>query len=113
MRRLTFAAALLVQFWALYVPRTPHVDGPELPLDKVVHFALFAGVTWLGLRAGIPAALLVPLMLVQAAASELIQWQLLPQRGGDWWDLLADLVGVGAGWWFYASRTVREPSGSS
>lgn len=93
--RIAFALALAVQCWALYVPRPPTVES-GLPLDKVVHLALFAVVTWLGVRAG--WRWVVPLMIVQAAVSELVQLLLLPNRGGDWWDLLADVAGIGLGW---------------
>jgi len=93
---MAFLSSMLIQSWALYVPRAPGLQT-GLPLDKVVHFALFAVVTWLGLRAGLPARWLVPLMLAQAAASELVQHIWLPQRGGDWWDFVADVTGIAAG----------------
>lgn len=93
--RIAFGLAVVVQCWALYVPRPPSVES-GLPLDKVVHFGLFALVTWLGLQAG--WRWVVPLMIAQAAASELIQLLFLPNRGGDWWDLTADLLGIALGW---------------
>ncbi len=96
-------AAFLVQCWALYVPRAPSVES-GLPLDKVVHLGVFALVTWLGLRAG--WRWVVPLMVVQAGASELVQWYFLPNRGGDWWDLTADLLGIALGWGLARVRTV-------
>jgi VanZ family protein len=40
-----------------------------------------------------------------AAVSELVQAALLSTRSGDVWDLVADLVGVAAGWWL-AGRAV-------
>lgn len=101
--RIAFGLALAWQFWALYVPRPPSVDS-GLPLDKVVHVGLFALVTWLGLQAG--WRWVVPLMIVQAAASELIQLFFLPSRGGDWWDFTADLVGIAVGWGLARVRTV-------
>jgi hypothetical protein len=94
--RITFSVALLIQVWALYVPKTPGVQT-DLPVDKVVHFLLFALVTWLGVRGGIPARWLAPLMLLQAAASELVQQLWLSQRGGDMWDFVADVLGIAAG----------------
>lgn len=89
-----FAIALLIQIWALYTPRPPSVDTGGLPMDKVAHVGLFLVVTWLGLRAGIARRWLVPLMLVQAAASELVQLYVLPSRGGDWADFAADVIGI-------------------
>lgn len=93
--RIAFVIAVIVQCWALYVPRPPSVET-GLPVDKVVHLGLFAVVTWLGLLAG--WRWVVPLMILQAGTSELIQYFFMPNRGGDWWDLTADLVGVALGW---------------
>lgn len=107
--RIVFGVAVLVQFWALYVPKAPGVQT-GLPLDKLVHFALFAVATWIGLRAGIPARWLVPLMILQAASSELVQHFFLPQRGGDWWDFLADLTGIAIGFWL--GRRANRQTGS-
>jgi uncharacterized membrane protein HdeD (DUF308 family) len=45
-------------------------------------------------------------MIGQAAVSELVQLA-MPNRGGDWWDLLADLLGIGLGW-ALASRPPKE-----
>lgn len=86
---------MLVQVWALYVPRAPAVDS-GLPLDKLVHVTLFAVVTWLGLRLGF--RWIIPAMLAQAALSELVQWWFLPDRGGDVWDFVADVVGIALAW---------------
>jgi hypothetical protein len=94
--RIAFWVTLAVQFWALYVPRAPGVQT-GLPLDKVVHIALFAVVTWVGLRASLPPRVLIPGMILQAGASELVQHLFLARRGGDWWDFAADLVGIGLG----------------
>lgn len=105
--RVGFAVALLVQMWALYVPRTPSV-GSGLPLDKVGHLALFAVVTWFGLRLGY--TWIVPLMVVQALASEFVQLRLLSARSGDWADVAADLLGIGLGW--LLARRSRRPASS-
>ncbi len=94
--KILFGIAVAVQFWALYVPRTPQMES-GLPLDKMVHLGLFAAVTWLGLRAGLPLVPLMIAMVAQAGISELTQWIFLPQRGGDWWDFMADLAGIGIG----------------
>ncbi len=110
--RIAAVLALLVQFWALYVPKAPGIQT-GLPLDKVVHFGLFALVTWLGVRAGVPAKWVVLLMVVQAAASELTQSFFLAQRGGEWWDFAADLAGIAVGAWLARDRSgvlTAEPS---
>lgn len=67
-------------------------------LDKLVHIAVFALVMATGVLAGISTRLLLTLLLLQTAASELGQHLLLPERTGDPWDALADLVGIGLGW---------------
>lgn len=102
--RIAAALALLAQSWALYVPKAPGIQT-GLPLDKVVHFGLFALVTWLGVRAGVPVKWVVVLMVVQAAASELTQNFLLAQRGGDWLDFAADLAGIAVGVWLARDRS--------
>jgi hypothetical protein len=99
--RIAFVIAVAVQFWALYVPRAPSVDTGDFPLDKLVHLGLFAVVAWLGLRVGIAWHVLLPALLLQAAASELVQGFFLPQRGGDWWDLCADVSGITLGFLIY------------
>ena len=101
-----FGLALLVQVWALYVPRPPTVDS-GLPLDKVVHIALFGVVTWLGLRLGY--RWIVPAMVAQAALSELVQWWLLPQRGGDIWDFVADVAGITLAWVITLTPSKAKP----
>jgi len=93
--RLTFWVALAVQFLALYWPRTPGIDT-GLPLDKLVHIVLFATVAMLGVLAGLPLGWLVLGLVAQAAISELVQ-SLLPARGADLMDFLADLLGVAFG----------------
>jgi VanZ family protein len=92
--RIAFAVALIVQVVALYVPRAPGVAS-GLPLDKVAHLAMFAAVTTLGLLLGY--RWIVPVMVVQAGLSELVQMWFLSQRGGDIWDFVADLAGIGLG----------------
>lgn len=89
-----FAVALLLQTWALYSPDPP--SGPDLglPLDKVVHLLAFAVVSWLGVRAGIPAGWVVAAMVVQAGLSEWVQRSVVTTRSGDWWDFAADLAGI-------------------
>lgn len=93
-----FVLGFLVLTAALYWPSVPDV-GPEtdLPLDKVVHLALFAVVAFLGAWAGVPTGWLVGLLLAQAVASEVVQAQLLDRRGGDLLDLAADLAGIALG----------------
>lgn len=102
--QIAFGMLLVLQFWALYAPKAPSVDS-GLPLDKAVHLALFAGVTWLGLRAGIPGRWVALFMVLQAAVSEVVQNSLLPQRGGDIWDFAADLVGLAIGLWAGRDRS--------
>ncbi len=122
--RAAFALSLAGQCIALYWPRTPSI-GSGLPLDKVVHVALFAGVAALGTRAGLRMRWLVLLLSLQAVVSEVVQGWLLPGRGTEAADLLADAVGIAAGlligrWWLgrvgsvgggLAAEAGKAPSG--
>lgn len=94
--RLVAGAALLLQTALLYWPR---ITGPEggLPVDKVAHLATFAGVAALGVWAGVPVRWVVLILVGQAVVSELVQAFLLEGRGGDPWDLVADLAGIVVG----------------
>jgi VanZ family protein len=93
-----FWVAVAVQLVVLYLPTAP---GPPtgLPLDKVVHFAVFFAVAALGIRAGANVPWLIGLLVLQACASEVLQGTVLPARSADPWDVVADLAGIGAGWW--------------
>ena len=113
-KRAVLALALLVHLAALYVPRVPG-DGPDLfpGADKVAHVGVFALVVVAALWAGLPARWVVPLALVHAVLSEVLQDALLPGREGDPWDALADVAGVGLGWAaaVLVTRAGRRPSG--
>lgn len=87
-------AALALQFAVLYVPRAPGVAVDGLPLDKLVHVAVFALPTYALIRLGWSRATVGVLMVGQAVVSELTQHLVLAQRSGDPADALADLVGV-------------------
>ncbi len=104
--QVAFAVALLVQVWVLYWPRPPSVDT-GLPLDKVIHFALFAAVTYAGVLAGLRKPLITAIMGAQALLSEAVQHFWLPQRGGDVWDLVADVAGITVGVWVARDRPHR------
>ena len=78
----------------------PDSGGPSLfaGIDKVVHvvlFALIAATTRWRFGASLVALAAV---VAYAPVSELIQGGLLPQRSGDPYDVLADLVGAALGW---------------
>jgi VanZ family protein len=103
---IAFIVAALVQAWALYWPRPASVET-GLPLDKVVHFALFFVVTYAGVRAGVARSLVAALMVGQALLSEAVQHLLLPQRSGDVWDLVADVAGITVALWVTRDRPHR------
>lgn len=85
--------AVLVQCAALYLPLSG--GGGRFPgADKVVHVLLFAVVAWPAVRLGWGKGRVAAVLTVQAVGSELFQHFLLPNRMGDPWDLLADLVGI-------------------
>jgi hypothetical protein len=91
------AAAVLVQVAVLYWPRPPAVGGGVPGLDLLVHVLVFGAVAYAGRRAGFAVVPLVTLLLAHAAASELAQAYLVPERTGDWRDVVADVTGTAAG----------------
>jgi VanZ family protein len=95
--RIGFVAACLLHLYGVYSPRQA---GPEvgLPLaDKVAHLFLFGSVAFLGLKAAVPARWLLVALVSNAVVSELVQYLVLPQRSGDPFDSVADLLGVAVG----------------
>jgi VanZ family protein len=103
-----FVVACLIQLYGLYSPRQA---GPQMSIpydDKVAHLLLFGSVAYLGLRVGVRARLLLGLLVANAVVSELVQHFLLPNRSGDPFDSLADLVGVAVGAWL-GFRAIRRP----
>lgn len=94
--RWAFGLAVVVQLVALYWPR-PVEPGTTLPVDKLVHAAVFGAVLWTGGRAGVPVRPLVAVLAVHAAASEVVQGTLL-DRDGNVPDALADLAGLVVAW---------------
>lgn len=91
-----FVLAVVVQLIALYLPNPPSGGGLQ-GMDKVVHAAIFLAPALFGVLAGLRPVVLAPLLIAHAVASELVQHTLLPGRGGDPWDAVADVVGVAIG----------------
>ncbi|MEE6273382.1 VanZ family protein [Georgenia wangjunii] len=119
LRRALLVLAIGAHLLALYAPRVPSTGAEGVPgSDKLVHAAVFALVALTGMLAGVPARVLVPLLLAHAVVSELVQHALLPNRSGDVWDAVADVVGVALGWALGRAlsarrdpRAARGPSG--
>jgi hypothetical protein len=89
--------ALGLQLAVLYAPRAPTIAAGGLPVDKLVHAAVFALPTVALVLAGLPRRWVIGLMAVHAPLSELVQHRLLADRSGDPWDVVADLTGVAIG----------------
>ena len=74
--------------------------------DKVVHLLLFAALAattrWRFGSAGVGLAAVA----AYAVLSEVVQARVLPERSGDAYDVVADLVGAAAGW-LLARRLTR------
>ncbi|SFL84766.1 VanZ family protein [Geodermatophilus ruber] len=102
-----FAVVVLVSLAVLFTP------GSDIPsaapgVDKIVHVALFASLAVTGLWAGIRTAVLVGLLVLYAAASEVVQALSALERSGSVADWAADVLGVIAGlllWAGIARRT--------
>lgn len=91
--RVLFGLALAAQLVALYAPSGPSEGG--IPhLDKLVHAGIFGAVALTAAAVGLPLRWVVPVLLVHAGVSEVVQGTLLPHRDGDWHDSLADVVGT-------------------
>ena len=89
---------VVVSLVVLFSPSSGSGTTPFPESDKVIHLLLFAGLAFTTrwrfgpTRAGLLA------VLALAPLSELIQAGLLPDRSGDPFDVLADLVGAALGW---------------
>jgi hypothetical protein len=101
------ALAVGVQFAVLYAPRAPAVDTADVPVDKIVHAAVFAAPTFALIAAGLPRGWVIGLMALHAPLSEAIQGALLTDRSMEAADVVADLIGVGLG--ALAARRLNRP----
>jgi hypothetical protein len=86
-----FAVAVLVSLAVLFAPAE---DVPLAPagVDKLIHASLFLALAVTGRWAGIRRVVLVPGLVLYAAASEVVQGMIGRDAAvGDW---VADVVGV-------------------
>lgn len=109
-RHLVAASAVAVQAAVLFVPRAPSVETGGLPVDKVVHFGVFAAATAAVIWAGGGTRRTTVIMAVYAPLSEVIQAAAYPQRSGEVADVVADLLGVAAGAWIGTRARAGQPS---
>lgn len=91
-----FVGACAIQLLGLYWPELPG-EGGSSGFDKLAHAGMFGLVMATGVLAGIPTLPLAGVLVAHAVVSELIQGFLLPRRGGDPWDAVADVVGIAIG----------------
>jgi hypothetical protein len=104
-----FAVAVLVSLAVLFAPAS---DVPPAPVgvDKLVHASLFAALALTGLWAGVSRVVLVPVLVLYGAGSEVIQGLIGRDAAvGDW---VADVAGVLLGllaWLRLARRVARRP----
>lgn len=89
-------AALILNAVVLFNP-SPGGPPPFAHVDKVVHLGIFALPAGLGVLAGWQRQVFGGGLAAYAGASELVQEVWLSQRSGSIADLLADLLGIGAG----------------
>ena len=107
--RIAFVAALALQLYGVYAPREAGPDTGIPQIDKVAHCFLFGAVAFTGLKVGLPARWLLGALAANAVVSELVQHWFLPQRDGDPFDTLADLIGVALGAWLVTVKRSRLP----
>ena len=95
------ALSLGLHLWGLYTPSPPDAGALSFPgIDKLAHVVLFAVPTWALVKALPKAWMAIVPMVLHVPVSEIIQATVLAgSRGGEWWDALADLVGIAVGWW--------------
>ncbi len=104
-----FAVAVLVSLAVLFAPAD---DVPFAPagVDKIVHASLFAALALTGRWAGLSRAVLAPVLVLYAAASEVLQGMIGRDAAvGDW---VADVVGLLLGllvWHWIGRRAARRP----
>jgi hypothetical protein len=102
-----FAVAVLVSLAVLFAPAD---DVPFAPagVDKLVHGALFAALALTGRWAGIGRTVLVAVLVLYAAVSEVLQGMIGRDAAvGDW---VADVVGLLLGllvWQLVTDRRTR------
>lgn len=111
-RAVISGTALVVQAVVLFVPRAPKVDSAGLPLDKLVHFTIFAAATGTLLWAGTRIAPTVIAMSAYAVLSEVIQAAAYANRSGEPADVVADLAGVAFGAVVGHRALVRQSAGA-
>lgn len=102
-----FVLAMLIHLASLY---TPSISDTVLftGADKIAHVALFLIVVTPALLLRFPTPLVISVALAHAGISEMVQQYLIPGRGGSVWDMVADVVGIGAG--FLLARALRRVS---
>ena len=88
-----FAMTVLI---SLVVVFTPGADVPSAPagIDKIVHFSVFAALAVTGRWAGVPRGPLAGLLVLYAAATELLQGIPVLQRDPSVGDWVADVAGA-------------------
>lgn len=92
-----FALVFLLSLAILFTPESGVPSAPP-GTDKIVHFALFAGLAITGRWAGIRPVALVVALSCYAGVSEVLQAVLPLGRSGDVVDALVDILGVVTGW---------------
>lgn len=88
-------AALALASWLSLTPRPPQLSGLPENSDKLAHFAMHFGLAFL-LSLGWRMEIARPVALGAALALEIGQL-LSPGRTASLWDLVANLLGMGAG----------------
>jgi hypothetical protein len=104
-----FAVAVLVSLAVLFAPSGEVPDSPP-GVDKVVHLVVFLALAVTGRWAGVGVAVLGGLLVLYAAASEVVQAVTPLGRSGSVADLLADVAGVVLGLvaWALGERARRR-----
>ena len=91
-----FVSCVLAVLVLALMPVPPPI--PSTGWDKLNHLLAFAVMTWLGCKA-FPQRLVITLLslLAYGALIEILQ-SFTPIRSAEWFDLLADGLGILVGW---------------
>ncbi|GAA1349877.1 VanZ family protein [Falsarthrobacter nasiphocae] len=86
--------AVLLQLRSLYGEVNGSSPFPGLPVDKAVHFTIFALPVFFLLRAGLNRLAVLGAFVVHAPLSEVLQGMFFPGRSADPLDAVADFAGI-------------------
>jgi len=97
--KIFFWLSIFVSMIILFMPGGTQ---PGLPyIDKIAHFLLFGGLSWLGLKSYQSVFTIISSLIVYTILAEFIQYFFILNRGLEFMDAVMGIVGIGAGLLLY------------